>query len=130
MSYAEMLIVGEGRSPSDEADDVAAWHQEHAVWLCNSRPDLPRGTPVVARMAGRSNELLLDGLVAGDWRDSQFTGWKWRYEIPVTLSRHLVRDVKARDVLGDRGIARSSHIELSPDEWRAVQVARLGVAGK
>lgn len=125
VAYAQMLIVGDARSSVRDVDDVVRWHQEHSAWLCNSQPIMLRGTPVVARMGGPSNELLIDGLVAGGWRDSRFTQWEWQFEIRVVWSRHVVRGVRARDVLGDRGIARSSHIELSRDEWSAVQHARL-----
>ena len=91
-------------------------------------PELPFGTPVVARMGGPSNELLLDGLIAGPWRRSQFTDWDWSYEIAVTWSRHISFGVRARDVLGEMGVVRSSHVGLTVTEWAAVQRARLSRA--
>lgn len=125
--YAQLLIIADGSSSAAQADPTARWHQENRVWLCNSQPDFPVGEPVVARMAGPSNELLIDGIVAGQWGPSRFTDWPWRYEIAVVWSRHVVHGVRARDVLPAKGLLRPSHIELTQEEWAAVQYARHSV---
>lgn len=124
MPYAAMLIIGGGTYSPETAVDTAAWHQDASVWLSNHKTDLPPGTPVVARMGGPSNELLIDGLVAGQWRVSKRFD-EWELELPVVWSRHVVRGVRARDVLGERGVVRSAHVELTHDEWRAIQTRRL-----
>jgi len=130
MDYAQMLIIGGGTSKAEEAEQTARWHQEQQIWLCNTKADFPIGTPVVARMAGPSNELLLDGIVAGEWSPSSYTdkGWPWPFQIPVVWSRHVVRGVRAADVLPGRGLARPSHVGLTSDEWAAVQGARLAAS--
>jgi hypothetical protein len=125
LTYAQMLIIGGGKSKAEEAEKTARWHQEERIWLCNSEADLPIGTPVVARMAGPSNELLLDGIVAGTWLPSRYTEWDWRFEIPVAWSRHIIWGVRAGDILPGKGLTRPSHIELTHPEWAAVQEARL-----
>jgi hypothetical protein len=84
MPYAVMLIIGEGTSSPEEAESTARWHQVEGVWLSRQDDNLPPGTPVVARMAGPSNELLLDGIVSGPWAPSRFTEWKWTYQLPIT----------------------------------------------
>jgi hypothetical protein len=119
-----MLIIGEATYGADVADETARWHQMHGVWLGSDQTELPVGTPVVGRMAGESNELLLDGLIAGAWTKSTHEG-KWKYEIPVVWSRHIVRGVRARDVLGEKGLVRNAHVGLDQAEWAAIQSARL-----
>ncbi len=126
MSHAAMLIIGTGSSKADDAADTAAWHQQNRLWLSNHEVALPVGTPVVARMAGPSNELLIDGIVAGEWAPSRFNDWEWEFELPVLWSRHVIRGVLARNVLPHKGLRRHSCVDLTRKEWGAVQSARLG----
>lgn len=126
MPHAALLVIGEATSSAEEAEPTACWHQRHGLWLSNRKGELPSGTPVVARMAGPSNELLLDGIVSGPWAVSEFTDWQWHHQLPITWSKHIIRDVRGRDLLPEnKALSRGSHIGLTPVEWATVQCARL-----
>jgi hypothetical protein len=111
--FAQMLMIGVAGSKVDDAADVAGWHQENNLWLANTQFALEVGT-------GPYNELLVNGIVAAGCSSSRFPDWDWQYEVPVVWSGHIVRGVRARDVLGDTGVARSSHIALSRSQWANV----------
>lgn len=129
MPYAAMLIIGEGTSSPIEAEETARWHQEHGLWLSRQDGNLPSGTPVVARMAGPLNELLLDGLVSGPWTPSRLIKWQWTYELPVAWLAHVIRGILARDHLPEnKALSRSSYVGLDRARWVDVQYARLRAA--
>jgi hypothetical protein len=55
-----MLMIGTGGSDPGDSDEAVQWHHNHQAWLSNEEHDLPVGTPVIARMGGPSNGLLID----------------------------------------------------------------------
>jgi hypothetical protein len=128
MAHAYMLMIGEANSKPDQAEQIAEWHQEQGVWLSNERVRAQVGAPVVARLAGRSNELLLDGHVSGPIEPSVYADKRWAYQIRVDWSPRIVRGVRAGDVLGPTGKVRPAKVALSEEQWSAIQTARLANA--
>ena len=121
--YAAVLMIGEGTTPISGVPGTAAWHQEHNLWLAGNRwPRLHRGMPVVSRMAGQSNELLMLGTVAGEWApiDPEFAGWKWPWQIDVAWEQRVVRNVLARDVMGSAGKSRPAVLTVSRPMWKRI----------
>jgi hypothetical protein len=126
--YAAVLMISEGTSKMQDVPDVVAWHQRTNLWLSSTTsPRLHRGMPVVARVAGESNELVLLGTVAGDWEqvNEEFHTWKWDFQIPVAWETHVVRGVYALDVLGELGKSRPAIRTISRGAWQRVVNAML-----
>jgi len=72
--YAAVPMIGGGTSAMREVSDTVRWHQTNRCWISSGASTKPyAGLPVAARMAGVSNELLMPGVVSGDWRATTTT---------------------------------------------------------
>jgi hypothetical protein len=121
--YGAVLMIGEADRTLKDVDGTVEWHRKRNLWLAGRQwSKLTQGMPVVARMAGESNELLMLGTVAGDWEPirGDYAGWHWEWEIAVAWEQHVVRGVYALDVLGSLGKSRPAVSTLSKRAWRHV----------
>ena len=112
--YAAVLMIGDGTSAMREVPDTVRWHQTNRCWISSSASTkLYAGLPVVARMAGESNELLMLGVVSGDWRAND-VGYnnRWPHLLPVAWETHVTRGVYAADVIGKWGKARPAAMTI------------------
>jgi hypothetical protein len=126
-AYAAVLMIGEGTSAMSDVPDTVRWHQKTGCWISSSAsPKLYQGLPVVARMAGESNELLMRGVVSGNWRpnDVGFAS-RWPHLLPVAWEIHVPRGVIAADVIGKWGKARPAAMTISKRAWREIVDAML-----
>jgi hypothetical protein len=125
--YAAVLMIGGGTSPMRDVPDTARWHQINRCWISTTASTkLYAGLPVVARMAGVSNELLMLGVVSGDWHANDVGfGSRWPHLLPVAWETHVTRGVYAADVIGKWGKARPAAMTISKRAWREIVVALL-----
>ena len=125
--YAAVLMVGDRTSGTNDVSDTVGWHRAHRCWISSRiSGKLHVGLPVVARMAGESNELLMLGVVADDWRPND-VGYAetWPQLLPVAWEHHVKRGVYAAEVLGRSGKARPAAMTISKQAWREVVAAML-----
>jgi hypothetical protein len=125
--YAAVLMIGGGTSLMKDVSGTVGWHQENGCWISSSiSQKLYAGLPVVARMAGESNELLMLGVVSDDWRPND-VGYAehWPHLLPVAWEHHVKRGVYAADVLGKWGKARPAAMTISKRAWREIMEAML-----
>jgi len=125
--YAAVLMIGGGTSAMREVPDTVRWHQTNRCWISSSASTkLYAGLPVVARMAGESNELLMLGVVSGDWHAND-VGYasRWPHLLPVAWETHVTRGVYAADVIGKWGKARPAAMTISKRAWREIVQALL-----
>lgn len=125
--YAAVLMVGGATSTMSEVPDTVRWHQSTRCWISSgASTKLYRGLPVVARMAGESNELLMLGVVSDDWTDNDVDyADRWPYKLPVAWETHVTRGVYAADVIGKWGKARPAAMTISKRAWREIVHAML-----
>ena len=120
--YAAVLMIGRGTSPMRDVPDAIRWHQTNRCWISSSvSTKLYAGLPVVAGMAGESNELLMLGIVSGDWRANDVGfGSRWPHLLPVAWETHVTRGVYAAAVIGKWGKTRPAQMTISKRAWREV----------
>jgi hypothetical protein len=127
-AYAAVLMIGGASSKLRDIEDTVAWHRRERCWISSSPlTKLYPGLPVVARMAGESNELLMLGVVFGDWKPNDLGHHedKWPHLLPVAWETYTPRHVKAVDILGTMGKARPAATTISKPAWRRVVNALL-----
>jgi hypothetical protein len=126
--YAAVVMIGEGTSKMRHVLETARWHQDRNLWLAGQAwSKLYRGMPVVARMAGESNELLMLGIVAGDWESTEDPAQtpRWPFQIPIAWEGHVARGVLALAVLGAPGKSRPAVMTVSRAAWKRIVNAML-----
>jgi hypothetical protein len=121
--YAAVVMIGEGTYKMKDVLPTVRWHQDLNLWLAGRQwSKLYRGMPVVARMAGESNELVMLGIVCGNWEDvdDEYADGGWPFQIEIAWESHVTRGVLAREVLGSLGKSRPAVMTVSRAAWKQI----------